>query len=105
MKKHNKSKPKSLIIVLFQNLLDEEPIMQKIRHRHYQEFSRCVNSIQVEVEVLHEMVRPIDYNTDAEFYCSYFMDYLSPHMLLSCVKIQSDGKSYNLAAVNFLQHS
>lgn len=72
--------PKLQIIVLFQNLGDEDP--------YYAEnpapplpgiLLAGMTPPIVEVEVLHEMVRPIDYGTDADFIALSFMDYLAPH--------------------------
>ena len=73
-------KPKLQIIVLFQNLGD---------HRTYYARSpapplsglllAALTPDAVEVEVLHEMVRPIDFNTTADFIALSFMDFCAPH--------------------------
>jgi radical SAM superfamily enzyme YgiQ (UPF0313 family) len=78
----NTGKPKLQIIVLFQNLIDEEP---------YYALSPApplpgillagMTPPIVDVEVLHEMVRPIDYSTDADIIALSFMDYLAPHAI------------------------
>ena len=75
-------KPKLQIIVLFQNLIDEEP---------YYALSPApplpgillagMTPPIVDVEVLHEMVRPLDYSTDADIIALSFMDYLAPHAI------------------------
>jgi radical SAM superfamily enzyme YgiQ (UPF0313 family) len=46
----------------------------------------------VEVEVLHEMVRPIDYDTDATYIAISFMDYLAPHAYEVAAKFRALGK-------------
>jgi len=73
-------KPKLQIIVLFQNLGEEYPY-------YAQSPSPSLPGILlagmtppvVELEVLHEMVRPINYSTDADFIALSFLDYLAPH--------------------------
>ena len=93
MKKQNKSKPKLLIIVLFQNLLDEEPYYAKTPAPPLPGILlAALTPPEVEVEVLHEMVRPIDYNTDADFIAISFMDYLSPHAYEVASKFRAMGK-------------
>ena len=93
MKKQNKSKPKLLIIVLFQNLLDEEPYYAKTPAPPLPGILlAALTPPEVEVEVLHEMVRPIDYNTDADFIAISFMDYLSPHAYEVAAKFRAMGK-------------
>lgn len=86
-------KPKILIIVLFQNLLNKEP---------YYALSpapplpgillAALTPETVDVEVLHEMVRPINYNTDAEFIAISYMDYLAPHAYEVATRFRSKGK-------------
>jgi radical SAM superfamily enzyme YgiQ (UPF0313 family) len=93
MKKSIKSKPKLLIIVLFQNLLDEEPYYAKNPAPPLPGILlAALTPPEVEVEVLHEMVRPIDYNTDADFIAISFMDYLSPHAYEVAGKFRALGK-------------
>ena len=93
MKKQNKSKPKLLIIVLFQNLLDEEPYYAKTPAPPLPGILlAALTPTEVDVEVLHEMVRPIDYNTDADFIAISFMDYLSPHAYEVASKFRAMGK-------------
>ena len=93
VKKQNKSKPKLLIIVLFQNLLDEKPYYAKNPAPPLPGILlAALTPPEVEVEVLHEMVRPIDYNTDADFIAISFMDYLSPHAYEVADKFRALGK-------------
>lgn len=93
MKKQKQSKPKLLIIVLFQNLLDEEPYYAKTPAPPLPGILlAALTPPEVEVEVLHEMVRPIDYNTDADFIAISFMDYLSPHAYEVAAKFRAMGK-------------
>ena len=93
MKKQNKSKPKLLIIVLFQNLLDEEPYYAKTPAPPLPGILlAALTPPEVDVEVLHEMVRSIDYNTNADFIAISFMDYLSPHAYEVASKFRAMGK-------------
>ena len=87
-------KPKLLIIVLFQNLIDEKP---------YYALSpapplpgillAALTPPIVEIEVVHEMVRPINYNTDADFVAISFMDYLAPHAFEVASRFKALGKT------------
>jgi radical SAM superfamily enzyme YgiQ (UPF0313 family) len=73
-------KKKLLIIVLFQNLIDEKPYYARNPAPPLPGILLAgLTPPIVEVEVLHEMVRPINYNTDADFIALSFMDYISPH--------------------------
>ncbi len=93
MKKLVKSKPKLLIIVLFQNLLDEKPYYAKNPAPPLPGILlAALTPPEVEVEVLHEMVRPIDYNTDADFIAISFMDYLAPHAYQVAARFRAMGK-------------
>ena len=47
----------------------------------------------VEVDLLHEMVRPIDYNTDADFIALSFMDYCAPHAYEVAKTFKKRGKT------------
>src|SRR5712692_8742152 len=88
------ARPKLQIIVLFQNLGDEQPY-----------FARCpapplsglllagLTPDLVEVEVLHEMVRPIDYGTDADFIALSFMDFCAPHAYRVAARFRALGKT------------
>jgi len=87
-------KKKLQIIVLFQNLLDEDP---------YYALSPApplpgillagMTPPVVDVEVLHEMVRPIDYATDADVIALSFMDYLAPHAYEVAARFRALGKT------------
>ncbi|MCB0317025.1 MAG: radical SAM protein, partial [Calditrichaeota bacterium] len=48
---------------------------------------------EVEVEVLHEMVRPIEYDTDADYIAISFMDYLAPHAYEVAARFRALGKT------------
>ena len=90
--KHMK-KPKLLIIVLFQNLLDEKPYYAKNPAPPLPGILLAgLTPPIVDVEVLHEMVRPINYNTDADFIAISFMDYISPHAYKVAAKFRTLGK-------------
>jgi radical SAM superfamily enzyme YgiQ (UPF0313 family) len=93
MKNLNKSKPKLLIIVMFQNLLDEKPYYAKNPAPPLPGILlAALTPPEIHVEVLHEMVRPIDYNTDADFIAISFMDYLAPHAFEVAAKFRAMGK-------------
>ena len=73
-------KPKLLIIVLFQNLRDVPPYYPRIPSPPLPGLLLAgMTPPEVKVEVLHEMVRPIEYDTDADYIAISFMDYLAPH--------------------------
>lgn len=88
------AKPKIQIIVLFQNLAEEG--------KYYYAKSPApplsgalvagLTPPIVEVELLHEMVRPIDYETDADIIALTFMDYCSPHAYEVAAKFRKIGK-------------
>lgn len=86
-------KPKLLIIVLFQNLINEEPYYALTPAPPLPGIllAGMTPSI-VEIEVLHEMVRPIDYETNADFIAISFMDYLAPHAFEAALKFRKRGK-------------
>ncbi|MBT8379573.1 MAG: radical SAM protein [Ignavibacteria bacterium] len=87
-------KPKLLIIVLFQNLVDEEPYYARNPAPPLPGILLAgMTPPIVEVEVLHEMVRPIDYNNDADFIAISFMDYLSPHAYQVAERFRIMGKT------------
>ncbi len=86
-------KPKLLIIVLFQNLKDEDPYYARTPAPPLPGILLAgLTPPIVEVEVLHEMVRPIDYDTDADFIAISFMDYLSPHAYEVADRFRKIGK-------------
>jgi radical SAM superfamily enzyme YgiQ (UPF0313 family) len=86
-------KPKLQIIVLFQNLIDEEPYYALSPAPPLPGIMLAgMTPPIVEVAVLHEMVRPIDYTTDADIIALSFMDYLAPHALQVAEKFRNLGK-------------
>ena len=91
--KMKKQKPKLLIIVLFQNLIDEEPYYALTPAPPLPGILLAgMTPDIVDVEVLHEMVRPIDYKTNADFIAISFMDYLAPHAYQVAEKFRKRGK-------------
>jgi radical SAM superfamily enzyme YgiQ (UPF0313 family) len=73
-------KKKLLIIVLFQNLMNEQAYYAKSPAPPLPGLLLAgLTPPVVDIEVLHEMVRPIDYKTNADFIALSFMDYLAPH--------------------------
>ncbi len=86
-------KLKILIIVLFQNLTDEEPYYAKNPAPPLPGILLAgMTPDIVDVEVLHEMVRPIDYNTDADMIAISFMDYLASHAFSVAERFRTLGK-------------
>lgn len=68
------------IIVLFQNLGDASPWYARSPAPPLPGLLlAALTPPGVEVEVLHEMVRPVDYRTDADCVALSFMDYCAPH--------------------------
>jgi len=86
-------KPKLQIIVLFQNLGEEHTYYAKspVPPLSGALVAALTPSI-VEIELLHEMIRPIDYNTDANFIALSFMDYCAPHAIKVANKFRKLGK-------------
>ena len=89
------SKPKLQIIVLFQNLSEEN-------HFYYAKspapplsgvLVAGLTPPIVDVSLLHEMIRPIDYNTDADIIALSFMDYCAPHAYEVAAKFKKLGKT------------
>ncbi|MBL1213807.1 MAG: B12-binding domain-containing radical SAM protein [Ignavibacteriae bacterium] len=86
-------KPKLLILVLFQNLIDERPYFALTPAPPLPGILLAgMTPPIVEIEVLHEMVRPIDYDTNADFIAISFMDYLAPHAIEAALKFREKGK-------------
>jgi radical SAM superfamily enzyme YgiQ (UPF0313 family) len=88
------SKPKLQIIVLFQNLGDSEAYFARSPAPPLA--GALVAGLTpdiVEVDLLHEMVRPIDYSTDADFIALSFMDYCAPHAYEVARKFKKLGKT------------
>jgi len=84
---------KLLIIVLFQNLGEDNPYYAQSPAPPLPGILLAgMTPPIVEVEVLHEMVRPIDYTTDADFVALSFMDYLAPHAYEVAARFRALGK-------------
>jgi radical SAM superfamily enzyme YgiQ (UPF0313 family) len=87
------SKPKVQIIVLFQNLGEGRPYYaQSPAPPLSGALVAGLTPPVVEVELLHEMVRPIDYETDADFIALSFMDFCAPHAYEVARKFRLLGK-------------
>jgi radical SAM superfamily enzyme YgiQ (UPF0313 family) len=86
-------KPKLLIIVLFQNLRGADPYYARTPAPPLPGILLAgMAPSTVEVEVLHEMVRPIDYSTDASLIALSFLDYLAPHAFEVAARFRAMGK-------------
>jgi radical SAM superfamily enzyme YgiQ (UPF0313 family) len=87
-------KPKLQIIVLFQNLGEERAYYARSPAPPLSGvlLAGLTPSI-VEVELLHEMVRPIDYGTDAQFIALSFMDFCAPHAYEVARRFKELGKT------------
>ena len=86
-------KPKLLIIVLFQNLGEENPWYAQSPAPPLPGILLAgMTPDIVDVDVLHEMVRPIDYRTDADYVAISFMDYLAPHAYEVAARFKALGK-------------
>jgi radical SAM superfamily enzyme YgiQ (UPF0313 family) len=86
-------KPKLQIIVLFQNLGDEQTYYARSPAPPLS--GALVAGLTpeiVDVDLLHEMVRPIDYDTDADFIALSFMDFCAPHAFEVAEKFRKRGK-------------
>jgi radical SAM superfamily enzyme YgiQ (UPF0313 family) len=86
-------KPKLEIIVLFQNLGEQ--------HRYYMRspapplsgvLLAGLTPDIVDVSLRHEMIRPVDYDTDADFIALSFMDYCAPHAIEVARRFRALGK-------------
>ncbi len=88
------SRPKLQIIVLFQNLGECQPYYaQSPAPPLSGALVAGLTPPLVEVELLHEMVRPIDYATDADFIALSFMDFCFPHARDVARKFRKLGKT------------
>lgn len=86
-------KPKLQIIVLYQNLGDEQAYYARSPAPPLSGILLAgLTPDLVEVEVLHEMVRPIDYDTDADFIALSFMDFCAPHAYRVAQRFRRLGK-------------
>ncbi len=87
-------KPKLQIIVLFQNLGDQEAYFARSPAPPLSGLLVAgLTPPIVELEVLHEMVRPIDYDTDADFIALSFMDFCAPHAYDVAARFREKGKT------------
>ncbi len=87
------SKPKLQIIVLFQNLGEGQAYFARSPAPPLSGILVAGQTPDlVEVEVLHEMVRPIDYETDADFIALSFMDFCAPHAYEVAARFRRRGK-------------
>jgi radical SAM superfamily enzyme YgiQ (UPF0313 family) len=85
--------PKLQIIVLFQNLGEERAYFARSPAPPLSGILlAALTPDLVEVEVLHEMVRPIDYATDADFIALSFMDFCAPHACEVAARFRALGK-------------
>ncbi len=88
------NRPKLQIIVLYQNLGDEHAYYAKCPSPPLSGILLAAQTPEsVEVEVLHEMVRPIDYETDADFIALSFMDFCAPHAYEVAARFRARGKT------------
>jgi radical SAM superfamily enzyme YgiQ (UPF0313 family) len=87
-------KPKLQIIVLYQNLGEEQAYFARSPAPPLSGILLAgLTPDLVEVEVLHEMVRPIDYDTDADFIALSFMDFCAPHAYEVARRFRRLGKT------------
>ena len=87
-------RPKLQIIVLFQNLGDQEAYFARSPAPPLS--GALVAGLTppiVELELLHEMVRPVDYDTNADFIALSFMDYCAPHAYDVAARFMKLGKT------------
>jgi radical SAM superfamily enzyme YgiQ (UPF0313 family) len=86
-------KPKLQIIVLFQNLGERQAYYARSPAPPLAGILLAAETPPiVEVEVLHEMVRPIDYGTDADYIAISFMDFCAPHAYEVARRFRELGK-------------
>ncbi|UCF21506.1 MAG: B12-binding domain-containing radical SAM protein [Gemmatimonadota bacterium] len=87
------SKPKLQIIVLFQNLGDQQTYYARSPAPPLSGLLLAgLTPDLVEVDVHHEMVRPIDYDTDADIIALSFMDFCAPHAYEVARRFRERGK-------------
>lgn len=81
------------IAVLFQNLGPERPWYARSPAPPLSGILvAALTPPEVEVEVLHEMVRPIDFDTDAEIVALSFLDYCAPHAFEVARRFRRQGR-------------
>ena len=82
------------IIVLFQNLGDQESYFARSPAPPLSgALLAGLTPPIVDVRLLHEMVRPIDYDTDADFIALSFMDFCAPHAYEVAARFRAKGKT------------
>lgn len=87
------AKPKLQIIVLYQNLGDAQAYYARSPAPPLSGILLAgLTPDIVDVEVLHEMVRPIDYDTDADVIALSFMDFCAPHAYDVARRFRERGK-------------
>jgi radical SAM superfamily enzyme YgiQ (UPF0313 family) len=88
------AKPKLQIIVLYQNLGEAQAYYARSPAPPLSGILLAgLTPEVVDVEVLHEMVRPIDYDTDADFIALSFMDFCAPHAYEVARRFRRRGKT------------
>jgi radical SAM superfamily enzyme YgiQ (UPF0313 family) len=81
------------IIVLYQNLGDDRPYYANPPAPPLSgALLAALTPPSVDVELHHEMVRPIDYETDADVIALSFMDFCAPHAYEVAARFRSLGK-------------
>ena len=87
------SPTKLQIVVLFQNLGPERPWYARSPAPPLSGILvAALTPPEVEVEVVHEMVRPIDFESDAEIVALSFMDYCAPHAFEVARRFRRQGR-------------
>jgi radical SAM superfamily enzyme YgiQ (UPF0313 family) len=87
-------KPKLLIIVLFQNLGETRAFYAKAPAPPLSGMLvAALTPPIVDLELLHEMIRPIDYTTDADFVALSFLDNTSQHAFDVAARFRALGKT------------
>jgi radical SAM superfamily enzyme YgiQ (UPF0313 family) len=87
------NKPKLEIIVLFQNLGDKEEYFARSPAPPLSgSLLAGLTPPIVDITLRHEMVRPVDYDTDADFIALSFMDFCAPHAYDVAARLRAKGK-------------
>ncbi len=82
------------IIVLFQNLGEDHPYYAQSPAPPLPGILLAALTPDiVDVRVLHEMVRPINYDTEADYIALSFMDYLAPHAFEVAARFRAKGRT------------
>jgi len=88
------SKQKLEIIVLFQNLGDQEEYFARSPAPPLSgALLAGLTPPIVDIALRHEMVRPVDYETDADFIALSFMDFCAPHAYDVAARFRAKGKT------------